>query len=296
MGRRPQITNNMSTYLISTSHLEDDVWFRDEEDFRTGMNTVATVQFNMGTVAVLAFILMSNHVHFVLEGRKRDVTTFVNKFKGSYSRHMRYKYGIKELLRRNDVDIRLLDGEESVERAIAYVLMNCVAANICLHPVQYPWGSGSCIFSENPARGIPATSLKKRELREMTHSKARFNNKYMVSNEGYILPESYVEVKKVESIFRTPKRMNYFLMSSSKSKQKMDEEPEVPAFRDQYVIAGIADICTSLFRKNGIRELNEGEMTELLRQLRYRFSCNIHQLARVAGLSYEEVVSRLDKV
>ena len=99
-------------WLVSTDHLEDALWFREEEDFKIGMNYVAVLAA-FSAVTILAFILMSNHVHFILYGTKEDVLAFIN---------------------------------EALERAIAYVQMNCVAANICSHPIQYPWGSGSAFF------------------------------------------------------------------------------------------------------------------------------------------------------
>ena len=36
------------------------------------------------------------------------------------------------------------------------------------------------------------------------------------------------------------------------------------------------------------------ETKEILRQLRFRFSSNIHQLARIAGLSYDEAARLMD--
>ena len=282
-----------NTYLVSSNHLENTVWFRDEDDFKAGMNAVAVVHAGTKT-DILAFILMSNHVHFVLKCRKDEAKCFIDKFKQHYSRYISIKYGIRELLRRNEVDIRILEEEESVEKAIAYVLMNCVAANICLHPVNYPWGTGRCYFSEIPITGIPVSSLKKRAFHRLVHSKVLLPGSYIIGHEGYILPESYVEIKRVESLFRTPRRMNYFLNMSSKSKQKLEKETTFPAFRDQYIIAGMGDICKSLFRKDSMAELNRKEQIELLRQLRFRFSCNIHQLARVSGFSYEDVVIMLD--
>ena len=54
-------------YLVSTSHLEDKIWFQDEQDFIAGMNLVAVAAVVCG-VTVLDFILMSNHVHFVVLG------------------------------------------------------------------------------------------------------------------------------------------------------------------------------------------------------------------------------------
>ena len=134
-------------WLVTTDHLEDRLWFREEEDFRVGMNFVA-IQAHGGKVKVLAFILMSNHVHFVLKGRWEDVQAFINGLKHRYSIYLREKYGIKEFLRGNNVDLRpvSLDNEE-MERTVAYVHMNSVAANICAHPSQYPWGTGSVFFN-----------------------------------------------------------------------------------------------------------------------------------------------------
>ena len=60
-------------YLLSTDHLEDGLWCRDDEDFRVAMNYVAIQAASSPEVAVLAFILMSNHVHFVLKGRADEL-------------------------------------------------------------------------------------------------------------------------------------------------------------------------------------------------------------------------------
>ena len=72
-------------------------------------------------------------------------------------------------------------------------------------------------------------------------------------------------------------------------------EDSLPSFRDQTVIAAIPDLCRSLFGKAGFRELNDTQKVEFLRQLRYRFSSNVNQLARVTGLKYEEAAKLLDR-
>ena len=153
-------------YLVTTDHLETGLWFREERDFAVGMNHVAIQAALWPEVLVLAFILMSNHVHFVLYGTKREVRAFVEAIKSRYSQYLYRKYGIRELLRRNHVDVREIKAEtdeEALERAIAYVQMNCVEARICAHPSQYPWGTGNVFFSarsmprqENPSPVSPA--------------------------------------------------------------------------------------------------------------------------------------------
>ena len=91
---------------------------------------------------------MSNHVHFVLYGTGEEVEVFIQRFKGRYSQYYCRKWRTKELLRLHKVDIKELPSEqEARERAIAYVMMNCVAAGICTHPSLYPWGCGSALFA-----------------------------------------------------------------------------------------------------------------------------------------------------
>ena len=282
-------------YLVSTSHLEDRLWFRSDADFKEGMNAVAVIAHLTG-IQVLAFILMSNHVHFVLQCRCSEARRFITQFKQHYSAYLRRKYGLKEALRGNEVDIRPVNlGDESLERAIAYVLMNCVAANICPHPSLYPWGTGSVFFNMNSSEGKPVGTYSIRSLQKTLHTHCRFPDSFLVSENGYILPESYVAVSFLESLFRTPQRLNWFLFNSSKAKLQLSRpESSLPSFRDQSILSAIPDLCMSLFRKKTLGELSSEQLAEFLRQLRRRFSADPAQLARVVGLSYEEVVSSLD--
>jgi len=286
----------MEFWLVTTDHLTDRIWFRDDEDFKAGMNLVALLVCILG-VDVLAFELMSNHVHFVLHCTREQAQRFIDGYKKRYSQYLNDKYGSKEFLRRVAVDIRLIDGmNESLERVVAYVQMNCVAARICLNPAGYPWGTGNAFFKVTPVKGRRVDTLSGRARRLLMHSTHPLPPHWLVGEDGYILPESYVNVQLVETVFRTPQRMNYFLQHSSKAKRRLEAEDSTPSFKDQLVRSAIPDLCQSLFRKTNQNDLSEDEQAELLKQLRFRFSSNVHQLSRVAGLSYEIAALLLDKV
>ena len=287
----------MEFWLISTEHLEDSLLFRDSEDFRVGMNYVAVQAFKAG-INMLAFILMSNHVHFVVEGSLAQAKAFANGYKGEYSRFLWKKYGFREHLRENDVDIRPLPPDcEALEKAIAYVQMNCVAANICVHPVEYPWGTGGTFFSQLSPVGRCLKDFSARERFRILHTKADLPESWRINDQGFINPASYVCKDFVEDVFHTPKRLNYFLQNSSKAKQRLEMgEKNLPAFSDQTILTALPDLCKSLFQKPGPQSLNEDQLVELLRQLRFRFSSNVNQLARVTGLSYEEAAKYMDRV
>ena len=285
-------------WLITTEHLKAGLWFRDEEDFKVGMNFVA-IQAHASRVVVLSFILMSNHVHFVLKAdSKKDAEAFIEGFKHRYSLYMRRKYGVKEFLRGNGVQIDPISWyDEDPEKAIAYVEMNCVAANICSHPSQYLWGTGGVFFNPGKLSGRPLRAFSKRACKRLLHTDVEsLPENWLVGADGYILPQSYVDVAAVEACFKTPQRMNWFLLNSSKAKKRLDADDNLPAFRDQVILAAIPDLCRSLFGKPGFSQLSREEQVEFVRQLRFRFSAHVNQIARVCGLTYEQAARLMDSV
>ena len=280
----------VSYWLVTTDHLEDQLWFKDEEDFKAAMNYVAVLSVLYPGV-ILAFTLMSNHVHFVMHCTYPDAIRFITEFKRRYSQYYSNKYGSSELLRHNGVDIRELSlNDESFERAVAYVQMNAPAANVCLEPSAYPWGTGNTFFNLNKTDHLKAGMFSYRKLAKIIHSKVAIPPNYLFDRRGFIAPESYIPIDLVEKIFKTPNRMNYFLRTSSKAKRSK----EGPSFKDQLIAEALGDLCVSLFQKSGMSQLEESQKAEVLRQIRYRFSSDPNQLARVCGLPYKEVCRLLE--
>ena len=286
--------NREYCFLISTSHLSDRILFRDDNDYVAAMNIVAVAAF-LTAVKVLSFVLMSNHVHFVVLADAEGAKKFINSFKSLYGFYAKRHKDVCKLLRSNEVDIRPVPFEnESIERAIAYVLMNPVAANICPHTSQYEWGCGPLFFNTLPQRKRALGDMSARAQIRLLHSNVRLPQDYQLTDNGYITPSSYIQVAYVERLFRTPKRFNYFLMNSSKARLRLEELPS-PSFRDQIVDEGIKDLIRTLFRKESISELNDIEKAELLRQAQHRFNADIAQLSRITGIPYSEISRLLEE-
>lgn len=283
----------MKFFLITSDHFSDRLWFRDDEDFRVAMNYVAIVSFTLG-INVLAFILMSNHVHFVVECTHEEAKVFADRFKMLYGKYYARKYCSAEYLRRTGIDIRDVRLEdESLKRAIAYVNMNSVAANICAYPNMYPWGTGDTFFNSNNTSSALLGDMSYRAQNRIIKSKVKLPSHFSLSNSGYILPSSYVPVKFVESVFNSASSYRYFLNNSSKARAHLETRAS-PSFRDQNIVAASVDLCRSLFRVDGVEDLTTSQTAELLRQLKYRFNSDINQLARVIGLSYAKVAELID--
>jgi len=280
----------MEFYLITTDHMAERLWFLDDEDFKAGMNYVALVSSLLG-IKILSFILMSNHVHFVVSSSEEEAMAFINAFKKRYSSYYNKKYSVTNAFRRVGVDIRRLDmSDESLERGIAYVQVNSVAANICLTADSYPWGTGNTFFNLSPIKGVPLSSISGRKCMKVLHTHEQAPGDLILTEEGFIHPRSYVMVKFVESLFRSPKRMNYFLMNSSKIRgRNLLSEKAMPSFRDQVLLPVISDMCRSMFHKKTLSELDRDSLVELVKEIRRRLGADVKQISRVSGIPAAEV-------
>ena len=277
----------MNYFLVSTNHLETRILFQDEEDFKAAMNYVAVVTSVTG-VKVLSFVLMSNHVHFMLCCTREQADSFIVRFKTAYGKYYRNRYGMGNLLRRNNVDFKEITPQfEALEKAIAYVQMNPVAARICLHPTGYRWGTGNVFNNLNRERGMPLSDPSMRARQRLLKSEVQLPPHWTVGREGYVLPESYVNLDFVEKLFKTPARMNYFLNNSSKA--RLIEGRNNPSFRDQVVQDACVDLCRTMFGSDSVESLEKEEKKEVLQQLKRRFSADINQLGRTTGLKPEEI-------
>ena len=279
--------------FLSSSHLEDRIWFRDEEDFKVGMNCVALAAVKTGA-GVVVFVLMSNHVHFLLMvDNPAQAKAFFDFFKNLYSIYVHKKYGTKRFLRENQCDYSEVSPsslDEGLERVIAYILMNPVAANIVANAFLYRWGCGECFFSQRAPRGKKAGTLSGREKARLLKTTLKIPDSFIISEDGYILPESYILKDFVQSVFHTPKRLNFHLYNSSKARQVIEgAPPSLPSFRDQSLVSLAQDIAVSLFRKDSLSELDTDERRLMIQEVKRRTGADIKQLTRVLGLSHREI-------
>lgn len=287
----------MKYYLVTTNHFSEKLLFKDDEDYKAGMNFTPLAARSID-VLVLAFILMSTHMHYVLGCNNKDeALAFITKMKLLYGGYFGQKYGQRTYLRRLKVDIQELDTEDEIpEWAIAYVLMNSVAAKISLDASGYPWGSGASYFNQTAIRGTSLENMSWRAIVAKVHSKLDTDPGWIMADEGYIDPRSYISVRIVEKLYRTPTRMIYFLKNSSKAKKRLETSAGLPAFSDQVVQGGVKDLCATLFGVLSPAGLAVNEKTELVKQLQRRFSADISQICRTTGISHNDAVRMLDSM
>ena len=138
-------------YHVCTDGNQLSWMFKDDEDFRNGINRLAICSFVLG-LSVVSFILMDNHVHFIFYGTLAQCKEFTSRYKSAISKWIADKYGISGYLSNLSTEIIPIDSEEALMETVAYIDRNSIMAGYKFLPCDYPWGSAKYIFREESAR------------------------------------------------------------------------------------------------------------------------------------------------
>jgi putative transposase len=90
-----------------------------------------------------AYCLMSTHYHLVLEARRKELSDGMQQLNGRHAlgfnrRHRRYGALFAERY-----SVRLIESEEYLFEACAYVVLNPVKAGLCDSAEEWPWSYSS---------------------------------------------------------------------------------------------------------------------------------------------------------
>ncbi len=279
---------NNNFYHICTSGLCSSLLFRDEAEYVDGMNEIPLCAIPSG-IEILAFCLMSNHVHFIARGEFDACVNFIRLFKKQRSA----KLGIA--LVEAEICVKELQDAEYLLTAIGYVLRNPLAAGLKLMPGEYRWSSAHLYFAERSRReekGRRLSELTARERRVLLKSRQDLPENYRISEEGFILPSSYVQYKVVERMFSSPRQLLFHL---SRNKD-IDVELETgivakTRYRDEELLASLQVMCAEKFRGRKFASLKIEDRLLLANDLRRKYGASTKQVARVTALSGDILAS-----
>ena len=279
-------------YHVSSQALEKNDIFQSREDFVTGMNDVALCSLKY-SVRILCFCLMSNHFHFILSGSYQECMALMQEFKRICAMRMRNSRGEVNALCNVDLQFDLIDSNEYLENAIAYVLRNPLAARMLYMPYFYEWSSISAYFRSHPENGglcVNRLSIRKRrEILKTRH--VTVPDTFVLTEPGFVHPVCYVDYEEVQKIFGHPSRL---MMSLEK---RVENEFEIKAgasdhisMSDAELKSQIAELIRHEFGVSSISQLSADDRLRLCLLVRRNFKASVKQISRVLRLS-QEIVS-----
>ena len=260
--------------------------FQDDEDFIAGINRIAFSHLKTYAI-ILAYVLMDNHVHFVLYGTMPQCKEFITLYKRLTGKWILIKYGLSDYLRHLPTDIIRIDSEERLLNTIAYLDRNALMAGYCKLPGEYPWGSARYYFKEKSSTEFNrlVADLTKNERRSILRTRTVIPGDWKINQFGMINPLCFLDLKKVESYYKSPLRYMYFLAKKQEGIVEQDLEHSQKAFiPDKEMRIIVSKLAGELFGVTNVKQLDVKSRLILARRLRYDYASTVKQISRMLHL------------
>ena len=264
--------------------------FQDDEDFIAGVNRVGICATITG-VDTVAYVLMDNHGHFIMYGTLLGCKRFIYTYKVLTGKHISRKYKIKDPLRDLPVELIPIKSEEELMATIAYLDRNPVVAGFKFLPSEYRWGSARYIFRESTldimSRRLGDIGLNER--RRLLKTRTALPDNWEVDCNGMLIPDkSFLNVARLEKIFRSPVRYNYFLAKKLEGSIEMEQGYKT-FLPDKELRPIAAQISMTLFGTSDIKSLNVKSRIRIARELRHGYAATVKQVSRMVYLDTESL-------
>lgn len=264
--------------------------FQDDEDFVAGVNRIALCLLRVH-IDVVAFILMDNHVHFLLYGSALQCKKFINHYKMLTGRWIAEKYGTKEYLRMLPTEIIRIDDEENLLNALAYIDRNSIVAGYKYMPREYPWGSARYLFCDMKYGASGLAALRKIGSMSIVEQRALFKTRmtlpgeWKVDSNGMIHPSSFMNFDRLEQLFKSSSRYSYFLAKKLEGHVEMQFTQARKVFiPDKELREIVKDLTRKLFNTEDLRNLDVNSRITIARRLRYDYASTVKQISRMVRL------------
>ena len=98
----------------------------------------------------LAYCLMGNHVHLLVETPDANLGKGMQSLHGRYAQRMNQRYGTKGAFFESRYGCVVMENDAQLWMAIRYIALNPVAAGICAQAEDYEWSSYGRVVGLTP--------------------------------------------------------------------------------------------------------------------------------------------------
>jgi len=262
-------------HLYSEGKLTPDLNI-SEKDFARNSNNIA-ISSHLSVANVLGYSVVDSHVHTLLKNRIEVVEMFADTFQNRMWHQGCSNFNLR---------IVKVDNEDYLKIVGSYVICQATKDGKQVMPYDYRWSSASLYF-----RTIPVDTLwlnddagNKLEIKTFSELGARqrlslHNTKQPLPGEwrictenGLILPSSFVSIGEFESIYKTYNTFRTFMGTNKKHDREVARA-----------------MCQDLYSTFDIKSLDLTKRITLARAIKDKYRMGTAQLSRRVYLPEEEL-------
>lgn len=272
-------------YHFCTNGLLKNIIFSSDADYIYGMNAIAICKSKYVDVKILAFCIMNNHVHFILDCTKDEGELFMRYYKLLLGVYLKKNYVAERNLDGADIGCKEISDPDYCVRAIAYVLRNPLSAGVQVVPGEYRWSSANLYFASRTfaQRNLMSIgSIPVLKVRSLTRSHCRFSPEWRLDENGMIFPGDYVDYESVERIFLRPSQLLYYVLKNNDSSIESDTGILAKCrYSDNELCASRDILIREHFGKSRLTQLSVEERISLASMMRRRYGVSLPSLSRI---------------
>ena len=107
----------------------------------------------------LAYCLMGNHVHLLVETPDPNLGKGMQSLHGRYAQRMNQRHGTRGALFESRYGCVVMENDAQLWMAIRYIALNPVEAGLCRHADDYEWSSYGRVVDRVPPACLDAQRL-----------------------------------------------------------------------------------------------------------------------------------------
>lgn len=282
-------------YHYATDGLKDDVLFGSVTEFIAGMNRIAICLCRLGPVhpvQVICFVLMDNHVHFILYGLEEDCDLFMNTYKQATELWLSHHGKINAAGKIWRIGHWLIADKERLRSTIAYIHRNPTAAGMAFSPEGYRWSSASLMFSDSDwikQFGKRIGDLSFNARKRLFNSKTALPDEWILLPDGLIWSGCYIDWSIMERQFNSVQDYRFHLNKRVEDDINPEMRSSSISLPDGEIAARYKALAERLFGTRKTGDLTVQQRVSLARILRKETGTTIKQIARIVRLKYHEL-------
>lgn len=153
MARKPRIWFSGAAYHITCRGNHRNDIFKDQEDYLVYLTVLEDAKQEY-PFTLIAYCLMTNHVHLQLKTKEIDLSKIMKKINQSYTRYFNNKYNYVGHLFQGRYFAELIIDDAQMLSTSRYIHLNPIRAKMVSRPSDYEWSSYSMYIGEKTEKHI----------------------------------------------------------------------------------------------------------------------------------------------
>jgi len=270
---------------VCTPGVSTEILFVEDDDYRRCLTIIGFAASHY-PLKILACVVMSNHIHLIVEGHNGDCVKMIDEIRSLLKRYLNGLGRNAKMSSFKCTDPIEISSLQMIRNEIVYVNRNRYVIDPDTLPYTDKWGS-SCFFFNplNRSGAVPLSLLTFREKRALLKTRVEDMPASYCVRDGMLDPASFCDISRAEAFFRDAH--HYFALLTRNYEAYSEAAKRLGdtiCLTDEEMYPAICALCEQQFHVNSPKLLPPEDKLELAKEMHNRYHASNGQIRRILKL------------